>query len=231
MSSEPIISCFVSPHPDDIELYCGGMLLDHAARNDSLAVIMMTNGGFGSRNPLYRGEVLEKIRKQEALTRYALLDNVNLIFAEFKDGHVRQNTESVTKITLILQQIKPDIIYLPEFIPALSERGHCDHLHTGKIIMEASQHLDYPLKLRCYHSKAINYIHAIDPFFKENNQALQCYKSQRGISFGPFKTGIQSYLHHYNKKRRLWGKHIGARYGEGFREIELNCVNGQRGGT
>lgn len=108
--SNPLNICFVSPHPDDIELYCGGTLLAHASTNASLSVLMMTNGGFGSRNPFRRGKILEKIRAQEARNRYALLNQVQLIFAEFKDKRVMNDIASVVKITQILQLLKPDII-------------------------------------------------------------------------------------------------------------------------
>ncbi len=216
---EKLNICFVSPHPDDVELYCGGTLLDYEKKNASLSVIMMTKGGHGSRNPFLRGKPLEHIREQEARARYRLLDDLNLIFAGFKDANVIHDHASIQKITDVLKELKPDIIYLPEFVSKLSERRHSDHINTGKIIFDASQRLHRSVSLRCYHSKLINYIHKIDDYFEKNNEAIQLYKSQRGKSLGPFKSGLMRLNHRYNKKRSRWGKEIGAHYAEGFREI------------
>ena len=220
VENDKLIVCFVSPHPDDIELYCGGTLLDYAQRKECLSIIMMTNGGRGHNNPFRRGEALEQIRMQEARARYNLLCDVKLLFAGFKDAHVIHNDESILKVTSILKALNPDVIYCPEFIPALSERRHRDHLNTGKIIADACRLLHRPVTLRCYHSKSINYLHSIENYFEENNEAIKFYKSQRGLSIGPFMTGLTRLNHRYNQKRRKWGKELGVGYAEGFRETD-----------
>lgn len=213
--------CFVSPHPDDVELYCGGTLLDDAKKGASISVVMMTNGGLGTINPFRRGKVLEKIREEEARARYALIDNLTLIFVEFKDANVICNEESLLRVVEILQVLNPDVIYLPEFVRELSERKHRDHLNTGKLIVEASLRIQRPMKLRCYHSKKINHLRNIDGYFEKNNEAINFYKSQLGFSIGPFMSGLRRWNYQYNKKRRQWGAEIGARYAEGFRALEV----------
>lgn len=211
--------CFVSPHPDDIELYCGGTLLDHAKKNERLSVIMMTYGGRGTSNPFLKGKPLEKIREQEARARYSLIDDLELIFAEFKDKQVIYSNESVERVLTILRTINPDIIYLPECNRKISERLHSDHLNTGKIILEASKQLDKIVTFRFYHSKDINKLVNIDKYYELNNEAIKFYKSQKGISVGPILTGLTRMHYHHNKKRCRWGKQIGALYAEGFREL------------
>src|SRR5580704_11606565 len=132
---KPLNICFVSPHPDDIELYCGGTLLAHEKKNHRLSVVMMTYGGRGTGNPFLKGKSLEKIREQEARTRYSLVTNLEFIFAGFKDTKVLCDHDSISRLTTILQLINPDIMYAPEFNPKLSERQHKDHINTGKIVI------------------------------------------------------------------------------------------------
>ncbi len=218
-NKEQLNICFVSPHPDDVELYCGGVLLDHANKNHRLSVIMMTYGGKGTINPFLRGEPLEKIREQEARARYNLLDNLQFIFAGFKDAEVMCNQDSIARLATILQSISPDIIYLPEFNPQLSERQHNDHINSGKIILEASKQLDKPVAMRCYHSTSINKLVNIDEYYEQNNEAIKFYKSQKGFPIWPFLSSLTRFHYHHNKKRRRWGKDIGSAYAEGFREL------------
>ncbi|CEG59001.1 PIG-L deacetylase family protein [Legionella fallonii] len=211
--------CFVSPHPDDVELYCGGVLLDHAKKNHRLSVIMMTYGGKGTINPFLRGEPLEKIREQEARARYNLLDNLEFIFAGFKDTKVLCDKDSIARLATILKTINPDIIYLPEFNSQLSERQHNDHIHSGKIILAASKQLTKPVTMRCYHSISINRLINIDEYYEQNNEAIKFYKSQKGFPIWPFLSSLTRFHYHHNKKRSRWGKDIGVAYAEGFREF------------
>lgn len=214
--------CFVAPHPDDIELYCGGSLLAHAHQQDILSVIMMTRGGLGTNNPFRKGAALEKIREQEARRRYQLLADLQLIFLDFKDGAVLSNHEAVAELSSHLQTLRPDLIYCPEMSLDFSERRHSDHIHTGRIISEASLLLNKDVILRYYHSKFVNYFIDVQDYIHTNNKAIHFYRSQLGMSVWPFLSGL-NFLHHcYNKKRRNWGRKLGTRYAEGFREVVLD---------
>lgn len=210
--------CFISPHPDDIELYCGGALLDHVYKNDNITVIMMTNGDRGSANPLIRGQKLALRRRNEAKARYALIDNLNLIFADYNDTQLVSNNTSVAHLEHLIAPLAPDIIYLPEFITQISERKHNDHLSSGIIVHEVSQKLKHPVFLRCYHSTKPNTFINISRYYEQNNEALLYYKSQQGYSISAFVYGITYLRYRYNRKRRLWGTMTGCDYAEGFRE-------------
>lgn len=214
--------CFISPHPDDIEIYCGGALLAHASNNDNLTVIMMTHGERGAINPFLRGPKLASIRKREAEARYAEIETLELIFAQFKDGQLISNRSTVSCLANLLIPLKLDIIYIPEFNQKLSERKHKDHINAGQIINKASRMLQRPLRLRCYHSKVINNYMDISPYYAQNNKALLFYKSQQGCSINSFLFGLSAHRFRYNKKRQSWGKEIGCDYAEGFREL---CIS------
>lgn len=224
LTKDQLNICFVSPHPDDIELYCGGTLLDYAQKNYRLSVVMMTYGGRGTINPFLRGVPLEKKREQEAKSRYSLINNLELIFVGFKDAEVLCTKDSVSRLSTILCSINPDIIYAPEFTPHLSERQHKDHLNTGKIILEASKHLHKSVIVRCYHSTSVNKLINIDDYYEQNNDAIKIYKSQIGLSIWPFRSALTRFLAQHNKKRSRWGREMGALYAEGFRELGSPCI-------
>lgn len=213
--------CFVSPHPDDIELFCGGSLLKHVSENNQITIIMMTKGGKGTWNPFIREEKLEKIREQEARARYNIINNINLIFANFKDAEVIKNENSINIMKHLLLPINPDIIYIPEYIADLAMWNHMDHIQTSEIVLEITKHQKKSTIIRCYHSTAINYIVNIDNFYHDNNRAIRFYKSQSGL-FAPEPFLVPRLKKRYNKHRRQWGKKIGCHYAEGFREINLS---------
>lgn len=57
--SQPLI---ISPHPDDEIIGCGGTLIKHLRLGNEAAVVYLTNGERGGRDPLITGQV----RKMEA---------------------------------------------------------------------------------------------------------------------------------------------------------------------
>jgi N-acetylglucosamine malate deacetylase 1 len=214
--------CFFSPHPDDIELFCGGTLLDHEQRNDQLFIIMMTKGGKGTINPFTSEEKLEKIREKEAIQRYDLVKNLKLIFMDFKDGEVKVNDESIIIIQSLLNQINPTLIYIPEYLFNWVTWKHSDHINTGAMVSKAVDTLS-STTIRCYHSSKVNRIIMIDSYYEKNNEAIKFYKSQYGV-FGPELFFLNRFVKLCNKQRKHLGEQNGCRYAEGFREFQSNEI-------
>ena len=211
---------FYVPHPDDLELFCGGTFLQHYHHQDNMQVLMMTRGGAGTLNWRLKGTRLEKIRTGEATQRFALVPMAGLLWLDFQDGNVRLAPPAVHAVLSRITAYQPNMIYLPESRLGRSRYWHPDHLHTGKIVEEAARQAVRPLTLRYYHSKTADRFVNIDPYFEANQAALRCYASQYGINaLPPFHMHALEML----RKRRVkeLAQKIGCKYAEGFRELEL----------
>lgn len=208
--------CFISPHPDDIELFCGGALLHHVNQGDRVTVIMLTKGGKGTFNPFVKPDQLEIIREQETRQRYRLVQPVKLVFADFRDKEVIHSRQQVEKFLKLLESCNPDLIYIPEYLIKDCIWTHQDHINGTKSTLAAATMLNKKIIFRCYHSKQPNQFINIDAYYKESKHALRFYKSQYSIN-------LLFFLHFMERIRarlcRKWGKKIGCTYAEGFREF------------
>ena len=95
----------IGAHPDDIELGCGGALLHHVRRGDSVCMLVVTNGEAGP------GETHRRCDEQTAAAR--LLGIEDLHFGQLPDGRVSHHE-----------------LALVHLIEGLLARGHVDTVYT-----------------------------------------------------------------------------------------------------
>lgn len=213
--------CFLSPHPDDIELFCGGALLFHYHRGDQITIMMMTNGENNDSPHVKRflkrtgkpHSALSEIRQKEAQDRYALLPGINVVYFKLQDGYLAETDSSFETCKTFIQDLNPDIIYLPE-TSELSRYRHSDHLHLGQVVTDLHQNYLKQTVLRHYHSKKNNFFLDISPDIKEVRSALKYYKSQR----------IDKYIVEIILQKYYGWKHK-SRYLEGYREVAFTELN------
>jgi LmbE family N-acetylglucosaminyl deacetylase len=142
------------------------------------------------------------------------------MWLNFQDGNVRLAPAAVHTVLGRIASYQPNIIYLPESRLGRSHYWHPDHLHTGKIVEQAAQQAGRPLTLRYYHSKTVNRLVNIDPYFEANLAALRCYASQYGINaLPPFHMYALEMLR--NRRVKELARKARCKYAEGFREVEL----------
>ena len=108
----------VAPHPDDETLGCGGTLLKHKNSGDQISWLIVTNMHSGDRWPEKQVQTRqEEIRKVTKM--YGFKKTFKLDFPTTKLDSIPTN-ELVAKISDIILDIKPSVVYLP---------NHCD-IHT-----------------------------------------------------------------------------------------------------
>ena len=115
----------VAPHPDDETLGCGGTLLKHRKDNDEINWLIMTEMKPNNSNRNFiekRNNEIKKVKKIydfetviQADCETAMLDSYNI-------------SEIINFISMALDRIKPNIVYIP-----YANDVHSDH----KIISEA----------------------------------------------------------------------------------------------
>ncbi len=205
-----------SPHPDDSDIFVGGTLLKHLAEGDEVEIVLMTKGEEGARKKTSRGEKLGKIRMQETLARHLLVPQVKLVWLDFYDTKVSQNSESIAKITETMTAWQPDIIYLPESEIKNALYRHQDHINTGLLIHSGLKDFSKPIKLRHFHVMHPNLYIDISAYYAAANQALSFYKSQWGKHFPWILFYVKSMRYIFCRR---YGKRIRCKYAEAFREV------------
>src|SRR5579871_2089649 len=120
----------IAPHPDDDAIGCGGSIVQHVQRGDTVQIVYVTSGEHGS--PVYKPEELAKIREGEATKGAQILGASGTTFLRQPDGNVSYSLDLVNHFIQLIRTEKPDVLYLPH-----SADGHKDHQQTFGVVMEA----------------------------------------------------------------------------------------------
>jgi LmbE family N-acetylglucosaminyl deacetylase len=120
----------IAPHPDDDAIGCGGSIIQHVQRGDTVQVVYITSGEHGS--PVYTPAELATIREGEAAQGAQILGAQRTTFLRQSDGNVSYSLELVNHFIELIRTEKPNVLYLPH-----SADGHKDHQQTFAIVTEA----------------------------------------------------------------------------------------------
>lgn len=106
----------LAPHPDDDVFGCGGTLKLHKEQNDDVKIIYLTS---------------TPNRETEAKKAVLHLSINDLLFWGYKDNQISANKKNTTLLNAVLNEFKPNIIYLPSFLDP-----NPDHFETCRILYE-----------------------------------------------------------------------------------------------
>jgi len=94
----------LAPHPDDLEIGCGGTLAVHASRGDEVHAFIATYGDVGGEAP---------VRKSEQETAAAILGVQHLHWGDFQDTHLPEQAQALmAKLESVVQEVGPDTVYV-----------------------------------------------------------------------------------------------------------------------
>lgn len=115
----------MAPHPDDVELGCGGTLAKSIAEGKKVGIIDLTNGELGTRGT-------SEIRLQEAKNAQKILgthvrENLNM-----RDGFFLNDETNQLKIIEAIRKYKPEIV-----ITGAPEDRHPDHGRATALIVQS----------------------------------------------------------------------------------------------
>lgn len=129
----------IAVHPDDETLGCGGTLLKHKANGDSIHWLICTETA--SSNNFY------KIREKEIeqVSKMYIFDSVHHL--RLKTMHVDEYTmsELISKISKIINDVRPNIIYLP-----FKSDVHSDHRKIFEATYSCTKSFRYPFIKKIY---------------------------------------------------------------------------------
>jgi bacillithiol biosynthesis deacetylase BshB1 len=212
---------FFDAHPDDIELSCGGTIVDFVSRGLKVGIIDLTSGEMGTRGT-------PETRRREASTSAEILGASFREQLDFGDGNLRTGREEELQIIDVVRKYRPKIVFAP-----WPDERHPDHARAGRLITEAS----FYSGLRALETSAAAHRPQVTIYYLQNYlvplsfvvdvtkawptkmRAIGAFESQ---FYNPSSTepetfiAKKSFLDMIEARGRHFGALIGAEYGEAY---------------
>ncbi len=221
MNLEKVDVLAVAPHPDDIEMTCGGTMLKLRKLGYSTAIADLTEGELGTRGT-------RKLRKKESEKAAELLDLTFRINLDFGDGSVINNEKNRNELIKLIRACKPQIIFAPIWLD-----DHPDHVQTGLICKDAfylSGLRNYLPDYEYHKPKQIMYYMCREEFeptmiiditdeFTEKIDIIKLYSSQLySEESNEPETSLSKpgFLEYLASRSRIYGRMINKEHGEPF---------------
>ena len=118
----------VGPHPDDIEIGCGGALIKYADRGHNIFLLIITKGEQG-------GEV--EVRYREQLKAAEIIGVKEVFWGGLKDTELLdKGNEIIHTAEHYINLVKPDFIFVN-----FSEDTHQDHRIVNRSVLSATRYV------------------------------------------------------------------------------------------
>jgi len=192
IAQQPLRIMVIFAHPDEGEIYAGGVTALYTKLGHEVKFMSLTNGDAGhfsmEPNELAERRYKEGMKAKEilGLSEYEILD--------YHDGVLRNEKEVQEKVVNSINVWNADIVFT--FYPALG--GHNDNMTAGWIVRDASKQLD-PEKMpvfiymRDFHTVSFSYIPDIaidiDEVWETKLASCGAHESQV-IEYNPEAEGV-----------------------------------------
>lgn len=221
----------IGPHPDDVELTCGGTLLKMADDGYCTGILDLTEGETGTRGtPETR---LREASRAAKILGVQVRRNLGL-----PDARLAMKEEYKVAIAEIIRELQPHTVILPYW-----DGRHPDHYTAGQLGYEAcfiAGLKNYPLDGEPFRPFKIIYAAAYDHVrptfavditqqFARRRRAILAYQSQFRPSRKERRPKVALPLDdledRMNHQARHYGRMIGVQYAEGFVVRETMSVD------
>ena len=178
----------LAPHMDDEVIGCGGSILKHIYAGNDVSVLFFTDGSnFASEKA--KADLLKKNRMDEVIKVMKFL-KATPYFLNVPDRTLSYNTRILQEVIKVLQEIQPDIIYVPHikegdrehrivneiFREAFWLASDVKQLNNGESLKVAEYILEYEVWEPIYNP---NYYEDIGAFIDKKCEAIKMYESQK----------------------------------------------------
>ncbi len=212
----------IAPHPDDVELTCGGTLLKMAQAGYRTGILDLTRGETGTRGTAEAR--LREAARAARILRVAVRRNLSL-----PDAHLEVCEEYKSAIAEVIRELQPHTVVLPYW-----EGRHPDHYNASQLGYEAcfiAGLKNYPLAGEAFRPFKIIYAAAyaegrptfavdITRYYERRKRAILAYASQFRRPKGERRSRVHLPLDQLedrmNAAALYYGRMIGVKYAEGF---------------
>jgi LmbE family N-acetylglucosaminyl deacetylase/uncharacterized membrane protein HdeD (DUF308 family) len=210
----------ISPHPDDLEGFTGGLV--YSLRAPVISVVMSggDKGRWQDEFVKMSPEQFMEVRLEESADAAQFLGIERILWMGYRDRTVTCNEQSIQRIYNILEYVQPDMVASFEFRKALSYYPHHDHIQTALIVREAlRRYAEAGHEVTFYLASTL----APNAFLDVTNirriklEALACHSTQDALNaiIFPFFERLSS---------AVWGAFNGVQYAEGYRRVDMRDV-------
>jgi len=156
----------ISPHPDDLEIGCGGTLVKYAQRDADVTALIMTDGSIGGRAPT---------RRSEQNDAAGILGVKRVIWGGFTDADLPRDREVIDRIEQVIQEIQPTFLFVP-----FGHDTHQDHRKVSSAALSATRYSRNVLFYECPTSVEFHPTIFVDIGAEIDTkiEALQAHRSQ-----------------------------------------------------
>lgn len=221
----------IAAHPDDVELTCGGTLIQMAQRGYRVGIVDLTEGDMGS-----RGDAKTRLREAQAAARImGVRHRSNL---GLPDARLAVTEENKIAVARKIRELRPHTVILPYW-----EGRHPDHYNASRIAYEGcflAGLKRYPLEGEAYRPFKVIYattyenvrptfVVDISAQFERRRRAILCYRSQFSPKKHERRSKVYLPLDQLEEETRIVARHfgqmVGVRYAEPFYVREVMQVD------
>ena len=216
---------FVGPHPDDIEVACGGTVAILTKLGKQVTFLIATNGCVGSVDPSLTSEQIVEIRKVEAIRSAEMLGVHDVRFLPHDDGDDYDRDAMKRDVVAAILDVCPQVVFCPDY--TVPSECHPDHLNVGRIATDAVFVASWDkltermglhgsvagITLAYYYTHKPNRYVGVGATYKLRRKAIECHASQ-------FTAADLANLNRYFTLREIrFGLRCCKRRAEGFRVL------------
>jgi LmbE family N-acetylglucosaminyl deacetylase len=191
----PLNVLVIFAHPDEGEIYAGGIANLYTRLGHRVKFLSLTNGDAGhwSMDPV----ALAKRRYQEAMEAKRILGLAEYEILDYHDGKLKNAPEIQQIVASRIEEWKADVVFLFYPITAVPG-GHNDNMQAGEIARDAAvllklEHMPTFLYMRDFFTTGFSHIPDvavdIEEVWETKLQALKAHESQV-VEYNPHADGI-----------------------------------------
>jgi bacillithiol biosynthesis deacetylase BshB1 len=203
----------IGPHPDDVELCCGGFIAKMSDSGYDVGIVDLTRGELGS-------EGTAETRMKEATKAARILGVQVRDNMDFGDCRVSANFDNVKKLGNAIRQHKPRLLIAP-----YGDRHHPDHVASRKLVDKAvflaklkkvaTEYTAHRVSMDAYYmlhqSFEPSFIVDVTQSYGKKLEAIKAYRSQMALM-----VGVNGLLNSIELRDQIYGAKVGAKQGEPF---------------
>jgi bacillithiol biosynthesis deacetylase BshB1 len=203
----------IGPHPDDVELCCGGLIAKMSENGYNVGIADLTRGELGSEGTAETR--LKEAAKAAQILGVQVRDNLDL-----GDCRISANFENAKKLGNTIRQHRPRLLIAP-----YGDSHHPDHVASRKLVDKAVFLAKLPKVKSEFKAHRVNMVtyymlhQSFDPSFivdvtmryEKKQVAIKAYRSQM-----PLMMGIDGLLTSIELRDQIYGAKVGVKFGEPF---------------
>lgn len=217
----PVDVLAIAAHPDDVELTCGGTLVQFKARGKKFGIVDLTGGEMGTRGT-------SETRRREAERAAEILGAEFRETLDFGDGGIAVSRENELLLMDVIRREKPRLVLTP-----YPDDRHPDHARAGRFVTDAAfyaglrkietAHPAHRPQQTIYFPTASmhepDFVVNITPAMETRRRAILAFASQfhaEGSVEPQTMLSQKMFLEAVEARARHFGFLIGVEFGEGF---------------